>query len=136
MGGHAALLRLLKAKGLHSGYSSPAVPFSASKFIVLDSGVVPKPIRDFIPASALDIVDHPDKSIIRRDATINNLIDNGEIAPVYPYWDIVFSKSRLKRLDLFRRLYSIGLLGLRLRSRARASILFVAKRDGTHMHGQ
>jgi hypothetical protein len=69
--------------------------------------------------------------IERPQAEIGALVDAGEITPVVPYWDIVLRKSRSKRLQLFRDLMRVGLVGLRLRIEARASLFFVAKKDGS-----
>ena len=59
------------------------------------------------------------------------MIDSGDIAPVYPYWDVNLRRSKKLRTFLFRRLLELGLVGLRRRCRSRASIFFAKKKDGT-----
>eukprot|EP00959_Pyramimonas_sp_CCMP1952_P018625 393377-Pyramimonas_sp.AAC.1 len=59
------------------------------------------------------------------------MTETGELAPVYPFWDVNLRRDPKLRLDLFKRLIRIGLVGVRTRCRARASIFFVGKKDGS-----
>ncbi len=58
------------------------------------------------------------------------MVHQGDIDTAYPYWDVRLRSSWRLRFDLSRRLHDLRLVGLWMRCRARAALLFVCKKDG------
>lgn len=131
MDGDDALRSLVKAKDIDSARKAPVATLRPELFCVLDSGIRPKDIRTVLPAPHLHLVEEPERYIYRSDRVMEAMVDRGDIEVVYPYWDISLRHSRPKSLALFRQLLDIGLVGLRVRRRSRASIFFVKKKDRT-----
>ncbi|CAK0836100.1 unnamed protein product, partial [Prorocentrum cordatum] len=99
---------------------------------ILDSGIRPLPIRSLVPGSLLPLIDHPEKYLYRSQAVLGAMTEAGELlAPVHPFWDVNLRRDPKLRLDLFKKLIRIGLVGVRTRCRVRASIFFVDKKDGS-----
>ena len=131
MDGCAALSSLLKSKDMYTESAVNVKPYRADKFSVLHSGIQALPLRPRLPDVGVHFYDNADTLICRTAEETEALVDNNDIEPVYPYWDVVLRRSRVKRLDLLKRLMSVGLVGLRLRIRARAALFFVEKKDGS-----
>ena len=129
--GDDALRSILKSKDIYSARPTPVRPYEARLLKVLDSGIRPLPIRSLVPDSLLPLIDHPERFIYRSQAVLDAMVEAGELAPVYPFWDVNLRRDPELRLDLFKKLIRIGLVGVRTRCRARASIFFVGKKDGT-----
>ncbi|CAK0884216.1 unnamed protein product [Prorocentrum cordatum] len=129
--GDDALHSILKSKDIYSARPTPVRPYEAHRLKILDSGTRPLPIRSLAPGSLLPLIDHPERYIYRLQAVLDAMTETGELAPVYPFWDVNLRREPKLRLDLFKKLIRIGLVGVRARCRARASIFFVGKKDGS-----
>ena len=129
--GDDALRSILKSKDIYSARPTPVRPYEAHLLKVLDSGIRPLPIRSLVPASLLPLIEHPERFIYRSQAVLDGMAEAGELPPVYPFWDVNLRRDADLRLGLFKKLIRIGLVGVRTRCRARASIFFVGKKDGT-----
>ena len=127
--GRSALADILKSKDIYSGSDVPVRPYNPAKFSVLTSGIEAKPLYDRLPPIGQHFMNHASSLICREPAELERLVDAGNIQPVYPYWDVNLRHRRQLRLDLFRQLMKVGLVGLRLRIKARASLFFVTKKN-------
>ncbi|CAK0861131.1 unnamed protein product, partial [Prorocentrum cordatum] len=129
--GDDALCSLLKSKDVYSGRPTPVRPYEPRLLKVLDSGISPQPIRSLVPPWLLPLINEPEKHIFRSQAVLDSMVEAGELPPIYPYWDANLRRDPVLRLGLFKQLMRIGLVGVRTRCRARASIFFVGKKDGS-----
>ena len=129
--GAAALRELLKSKDLYTAAPCNVKTYVAANFKVLHNAVPARPLRDRLPPVGRHIMDHASEFICRSPKELDELVDSGDMAPVYPYWDVVIASNRAKRMDLFKRLMHVGLVGFRRRIQARASLFFVGKKDGS-----
>ena len=127
--GPGALSQLLKSKDMYSGSPVAVRPFVAEKFSVLHSGIRALPLRERLPPLGQHFVDHANSLICRPQDELNALVDSGHIQPVTPFWDMNLRHRRSVRIDLFKKLMAVGLVGLRLQIRARAALFFVEKKD-------
>ena len=129
--GRSALHALLKSKDLYSTSTLTVKTFDPKIFTITSSGVVAAPLRDRLPPEGLELMDQARRRIFRSARDWNQRQESGEVPPIYPYWDVRLRQSPALRLKLFKDLIACGLVGLRLRLRARAALFFVAKKDGT-----
>ncbi|CAK0833505.1 unnamed protein product [Prorocentrum cordatum] len=128
--GDDALQSILKSKDIYSARPTPVRPYEAHILKILDSGTRPPPIRSLAPDSSLPLIDHRERFIYRSQAVLDTMTETGELAPAHPFWGVNLRRDPELRLDLFKKLIRIGLVGARARCRARAGIFFVGKKGG------
>ncbi|CAK0812480.1 unnamed protein product, partial [Prorocentrum cordatum] len=133
MDGDEALLSILKSKDVYSGRPTPVRPYEPHLLKILDSGIRPLPIRSLVPDSMLPLINEPEKFIFRSQSVLDGMVESGELPPVYPFWDVNLRRDPALRLDPFKKLMRIGLVGVHTRCRARASIFFIGKKDGSSL---
>ena len=66
--GDESLFTLLRAKDIYSARSSPVAAYRPELFRVLDSGIVPKPLRPLLPPHARHLIDFPEQFIYRSQS--------------------------------------------------------------------
>jgi len=113
---------------LYSQGAANLVPCDLDKIKILKRELNLTPIEKLLPAeSAAYVLNFED--LIEKDAA--ELADTAETTdPIEPYWDPSLRGDWLKRLELYRALYRVGLLTFRRRRKGRIAFFTVGKKDG------
>ena len=124
----AAFRELLETKGFYSLEPKHLATYQKDKLRVAKGDVVPKPARLLVPPHAAVYLDRFDTFIEKTAAEISDLDQSGALPE--PYWDPVLASNRAAKIDLFRTLLRIGIMGAHLQIKQRVGVFFVRKKDG------
>lgn len=125
---NGALCELLKTDSLYAAPACKVENYDESKVKFLRSEIVPHPIVDVAPDTVRRAFLDPDNYIRKSDDAVERDLD-GHV-PIRPYWDERLRTNRAERIRFIKLLAEKGLVGYRLRIRARAGVFFVSKKGG------
>ncbi|CAK0822647.1 unnamed protein product, partial [Prorocentrum cordatum] len=113
------------ANDLHCVGEKNFAPYQPDLLKIVKGKTVPKPAVDLLPPEEAAFLIDPDRYLVRSQPEIDAW--NEERPTFRPYWGPHLRQDRAARLDLYRKLYSKGLLGFRTRIKAQVGIFFVWK---------
>ena len=132
--GTSALTDLTRAFCPYDGMPSHLADYDFEKIKILHSGVQPKRIMDLLPNHVRPLVQDFKQHIVRDPLQVQaDLARDPTAMPRRPYWDPTLQRDSDKRMQLFRRMFSIGLLDLQPVIRAKAGIFCVKKKTPEHI---
>jgi hypothetical protein len=123
-----ALQELLRMRDLYDDAPRALVECDIDKIKVLKRTFEVRDIRSRLPPEGQHFLDHPERFIERTAAELDRLQDG--CVPIKPYWCPRLRRDRELRVELFRRLHKIHLVGFRPKIRSQVSLFFVGKKDG------
>lgn len=113
---------------LYSQEAAHLVPMDLDKIKILKRQLHTAPVQSLLPPEVACYVHHFEDMIEKSEAELRQ--DEQDTNPVEPYWDPQLKRDFSKRLDLYKRLHSVGLLTFRKRRKGRVAFFTVRKKDG------
>lgn len=127
--GSTALSDLTRSFCPYEGMPNHLADYDFDKIKILHSEVRPKKVVNLLPEQVRPFVTHFQHHIVRDPLQVQSeLADNPEAMPSRPYWDPILQRDADKRMQLFRRMFQIGLLDLQPVVLAKAGIFCVKKK--------
>lgn len=125
-----ALEEIVSSDRLYSQEANNLVEFDLDRIKVLKRKAKPIPAVDLLPPVARGYLDDFRRLIERPPCELESPDLLNELPT--PYWDPRLKRSRRKRIDLYKSLFSNHLLTFRHRAKAYASFFTVKKKDNFH----
>ena len=127
--GCTALSDLTRSFCPYEGTPNHLADYDFDKIKILHSEVRPKKVVSLLPEQVRPFVTHFQHHIVRDPLQVQaELANNPDAMPSRPYWDPILQRDADKRMQLFRRMFKIGLLDLQPVILAKAGIFCVKKK--------